>query len=331
MVDPLIGTNDYMAQVYDRLMFHGATFADLARAGQPVVSINATDIVNGTTFPFLGVNFGLLCSDLNSFPVARAVAASNGFPGLFGPITLKSYAARCGGRRPPLATPSAIAPPELEDTAARRQELARVQAIYADPNETEWVHLLDGGIVDNLAMRDLLSFFLELQSDAALFHHIALGTRRVLVISVDGEADAPHQLARQRTVGGLFSELSAASGTQIDAYNFETLALARQHVRRFAERLGNIRCAEAPVIGGHPCGDVRGDLVHISLADIADAAVRKRLASIPTGLTIAKADVDALVQYGETLVRENPTIRAVADEADFVPLLPPRHTAWRMQ
>lgn len=329
MFDPVIGTNDYMARVYDRLMFHGATFADLARAGQPVVSINATDIINGTAFPFLGVNFGLLCSDLNSFPIARAVAASNGFPGLFGPITLKSYAERCGGRRPPLATPLAIAPPELEDTAARRRELARVEAIYADPNETEWVHLADGGIVDNLALRGLLSFFLALQSDAALLHHIALGTRRVLVISVDGEAEAPHELGLQRSVGGLFSELSAATGTQIDAYNFETLALTRQHVQHFAERLSVIRCAEARVIGGHACTDVRGDLVHISLADIADPVVRERLASIPTGLTIPSADVNALVHYGEALVRDNSTIRAVADEADFVPLLPPQDTASR--
>ncbi len=261
------------------------------------------------------------------FPIARALAASNGFPGLFGPITLKSYAARCGGSRPPLATPPAIAPPELEDTAARRRELARVQDSYADPHETEWVHLLDGGIADNLAMRGLLNFFLELQSNAALFHHIALGTRRVLVISIDGEAEAPHELGHQRSVGDLFSELSAASGTQIDAYNFETLALARQHVQHLAERLATIRCAEAAVIGGHPCNDVRGDLVHISLANIADAAVRERLASIPTGLTIPSADVDALVQYGEALVRDDPTIRAIATEADFVPLLLPSDTA----
>ena len=31
LVNPLVGTNDLMTQVSDRLMFHGATFADLAR------------------------------------------------------------------------------------------------------------------------------------------------------------------------------------------------------------------------------------------------------------------------------------------------------------
>ena len=52
LVNPLVGTNDYMARVYDRLMFHGATFADLRRQGAPMVSINATDVVNETTFAF---------------------------------------------------------------------------------------------------------------------------------------------------------------------------------------------------------------------------------------------------------------------------------------
>jgi NTE family protein len=321
--DPLVGTNDYMAQVYDRLMFHGATFADLARVGRPIVSINATDIVNGTAFPFLGVDFGLLCSDLNSFPIARAVAASNGFPGLFGPITLKSYADRCGGKRPLLTTPPEVSPPETEDTAERRRQLARIEAIYADPSQTEWVHLLDGGIADNLALRGLLTFFLSLQSNTDIFTQTALGTRRVLVISVDGEAETPQELGHERSVGGLFQTLSAASGTEIDAYNFETLALTRIHVEHLAERIRNLRCAQARVIYGHPCDDVRGDLVHISLANIADSAVHERLAKIPTGLTIPRQDVDDLVRYGETLVRDNPVIRSVAAEADFVPMNAP--------
>ena len=53
LVNPLVGTNDRMTQVYDRLMFHRATFADLARRGRPQVSINATDINFGRPFGFL--------------------------------------------------------------------------------------------------------------------------------------------------------------------------------------------------------------------------------------------------------------------------------------
>ncbi len=327
IADPRVGTNDFMARVYDRLMFHGATYEDLAKVGRPIVSINATDITNGTTFPILGTNFGLICSDLDSFPIARAVAASNGFPGLFSPITLRSYNERCQGRRPPLAAAPFATLPETESAAARRRELARLNNIYANPDLTHYVHLMDGGIADNLALRALLNFFIVFEAEGDLFRRTALTTRRVLVISVDGEAATPPSLGQQRVVGGLLSIMSAASGTQIDAYNFETLALARQQVRDLADRIRMARCAAGKIINGRPCEDVRGDLVHLSLANIKDPAWRNRLSGIPTGLTIPRADVDALLQYGEALARNNPTIAKAAAEVDFPPRGPVMITA----
>jgi hypothetical protein len=68
VVNPLYGTNDRMSEVYDRLMFHGATFPDLQYRGLPEVSVVGTDIANGVSFP-----------------------ASNGFPVVFSPITLTSF------------------------------------------------------------------------------------------------------------------------------------------------------------------------------------------------------------------------------------------------
>ena len=91
LFNPLVGTNDRMTQIYDRLMFHGATFADLYRRGRPQISINATDVSFGSPFGFLPQSFDVICSDLASMPIARAVAASNGFPVLFGPVTLRNY------------------------------------------------------------------------------------------------------------------------------------------------------------------------------------------------------------------------------------------------
>ncbi len=318
-VDPAVGTNDHMARVYDKLMFHGATFGDLLKRGRPIVSITATDLANGATFPFLGTNFGLLCSDLNAYPIADAVAASNGFPGLFSPVNLRSYAAQCGGLRPPLAAAPTVTPPETESAAARRRELARLHDIYADPERTRWVHLSDGGIADNLALRGMLNFFIVLEAQGELFHKVALTTRRVLVVSVDGEAAPPAKLGRQRFVGGLLDVISAASGIQIDAYNFETLALAREQVQNLADRIRAERCAAGPVIDGHQCDDVRGSLVHLALSDIHDPEWRDRLSSIPTGLTIPDDDADALVRYGERLVRDDTTVNAIAAEADFGP------------
>ena len=105
LINPLFGTNDAMAAVYDRLLFHGATYADLIRRGLPMISVDATDIAGGVPFPFNQASFDLLCSDLPSFPVSRAVAASAGLPILFTPITLTSYRSNCTAYPPPGAPP----------------------------------------------------------------------------------------------------------------------------------------------------------------------------------------------------------------------------------
>ena len=47
LINPLFGTNDAMAEVLGRLMFHGATYADLMKQGPPMISVNATDIAGG--------------------------------------------------------------------------------------------------------------------------------------------------------------------------------------------------------------------------------------------------------------------------------------------
>jgi NTE family protein len=303
------GTNDRMAEIYDELMFHGATYADLERQGLPLIAVNATDIALGIPFSFTQTYFDLLCSDLGSFPVARAVAASNGFPVLFSPITLTSHTQDCRGVRPPTAIPATWAddPNEL----SRRAVLARTTNRYLDANSTQYVHLMDGGIADNLALRSAINGMIGLDEKNETFRRVARQARRVLILSVDGQAATDPKLSRQRNVTGLGQIFSAVSGTQIDAYNFETLKLADDELSSFVESLKKARCAQARMIDGHDCADVRGELVHLSLASIRDPQVRARLQAVPTGLTIPAEDVALLVSAGERAVQQDPRIRAL--------------------
>jgi NTE family protein len=308
------GTNDRMAEIYDDVMFHGATYADLRRQGLPVISVDATDIALGTMFSFTQSYFNLLCSDLDRFPVARAVAASNGFPVIFSPITLTSYTRDCGGVRPPTAVPASWAnsPNEL----SRRALLARMTNTYLDPTRTEYVHLMDGGIADNMALRYAINAMIGLDEDSDTFRRVARQARRVLVLSVDGQAGTDPELSRQRTVTGLGEIFSAVSGTQIDAYNFETLKLQNNRLEDFVDSLKRARCAEARIINGHNCSDVLGELVHLSLSDVADPQTRARLQAIRTGLTIPADDVALLVNAGEQLVQQDQQIRQLIASLD---------------
>ena len=98
---------------------------------------------------------------------------------------------------------------------------------YLDADQTEYLHLSDGGVSDNLAMRSAGGMMQALSASGIRergYQHI----RRLLVISVDGQGTQDSSVARRKEVGGLFAILGLVSGAQIDSYNFETLTLVSQ-------------------------------------------------------------------------------------------------------
>ena len=299
LFNPLVGTNDRMMQVYDRLMFHGATFADLARRGRPQVSINATDISFGRPFGFLPQTFDVICSDLASVPVAQAVAASNGFPVLFGPVTLRNY------RGPECSLPPVVPQSAWERARDDLRASALLETLqrYSDPEQVRWIHLMDGGISDNLALRVLLNDALLMETQADRFTSGLMPVRRVLVISVDGQAAPNPAWPQQRIVSGLGQIVSAVTGAQINAYNLETVIAIEHTVENLVAKLRRMRCGQGTVILGYPCDDVAGEVLRISLSNYDEPETRARLLSIRTGLTLPRDQVDELVAVGEVMSR----------------------------
>ena len=141
--------------------------------------------------------------------------------------------------------------------------------------------------------------------------------RAVIVISVDGQGSRDPTLGRRRVVTGIGRIISAVTSTQLDAYSFETLLLVDQQVGDLTNEMRRIRCEEGRLLAGHACDDVQGALIRLSLADIADDAIRRRLMAVPTSLTVPDADVDALVDAGRTLITSDPTLLRLL--ADFAP------------
>ena len=303
LFDAHFGTNDRMAEVYNDLMFHGATYADLQKQGRPLISLDATDVDHGLTFPFIQDQFDLICSDLSSYPLARAVAASNGFPVLFTPITLESHRAGCGSR-----VPAWLSEGYSTDPLSRSGQFANASRQYLDADATRYVHLLDGGISDNLAMRGLINIMLVLTADEEKTQLIDLTRiRRILLISADGQAANNAASAKQQTLSGIGQILNAVSGTQIDSYNFETMILASRQLEVLRDAIKKQRCSRG-VKDNHPCDDVQSYLVHLSLAGISDAATRQQLQAIPTGLDLSQEDVRLLVDAGQGQVRDSPEL-----------------------
>ncbi len=89
------GVNDsQFTDWLDRNLFNGARFEALPDDRRPRVWINASDIYNRTPFVFGKTSFDALCSDIRSYRVAEAVAASAAVPLAFAPIKPSPAAAR---------------------------------------------------------------------------------------------------------------------------------------------------------------------------------------------------------------------------------------------
>lgn len=102
-------------------------------------------------------------------------------------------------------------------------------------------------------MRGLINQLTFFESDVRFLH--SRGTarlRRILFVSVDGEAAQDTSVAMKDSVGGVGTIFGAVSGAQIDRYNFETLSLARLKLADFVGRLKKVRCGTAVSSTGIP-------------------------------------------------------------------------------
>ena len=58
--------------------------------------------------------------------------------------------------------------------------LARIANRSLDPERTKYVHLLDGGIADNLALRSVVNGGIALDETSDTFRRVALKARRII-------------------------------------------------------------------------------------------------------------------------------------------------------
>jgi NTE family protein len=264
--------------------------------------------VHGSPFLFTQDTFDLICSDLDDLPVARAVAASNGFPGMLSPITPTNHAAACDGRKPGWLR--RVTDAQRLDSMSRVGNEARGASRYLDNDRTRYVHLVDGGVSDNLALRAAGASMQTLSQAPENFMARRLNRiRRVLVLSIDGQGAQDTSVAQRCVVGGIFAIFSLISGTQIDRFNFETLTVVDQQLQEFVAAIGQSRCAQAKTIDGARCDDVAGDLVHVSLTGLPDSPIKDQLLAIRTGLTLRRRDVDLLIEAGHSAVLNSASLR----------------------
>lgn len=301
LTSPWYGRSNALAERLDTV-FRGMTFGDLrARRVGPRLVVTATDLTTGAPFEFTPEQFALICSDLDSVPLSFAVAASSSVPVLLSPMTLRNYAGSCP-------------PPAQLDSAARAAHnlsaslLRTIARSYQDAQERPYLHLVDGGLVDNLGVRGLLEHTVASGSLRMSFSHLPAGSvHRIVLISVNSERDLGERLDDSDRVPGTGQVLDALVFGAGSRTTKETSVMIVDAARRLAEELLADRGSE----GSPFAADAQLHVISVSLRDLPDETLRRQLLQVPTAFTILPLQVHQLREAGRRTLRASPEFQGL--------------------
>jgi NTE family protein len=293
--------------LFDRQLYHGATFAQMRRPGAPLIILNATDMASGETFAFTAERFNDICSDLASLPVSVGVAASSAVPVVLSPIDLQNDAVGCAGKLPPAAWISAMLtkqyPRYLDVEEFKRARYAN--ALRHGPGayrQIDYLHLLDGGLADNLGAQSLLDVLISPHGSMRMLDAINSGTlRHVVVIEVNARSEPPSALGTQAATPGVVSMVNSVIDVPINAATSGNAAQLRTLLAELRDAAG-----AAP-----PDAKFRGTRVYDVEVDFDQflpdqAQLRDQVKNIPTAWTITPQDIQALDQAAQLLLHQHP-------------------------
>ncbi|WP_245410386.1 patatin-like phospholipase family protein [Dichotomicrobium thermohalophilum] len=310
-VNDRTGLQDWL----DRNLFEGATFGDVADNGGPIVWINASDIYNRTPFVFNQQTFAAICSDLSSFPLSEAVAASAAVPLVFAPVVLKNYAPEC-----PYETPDWV-PRMAGDPEAPAVLRANAEAIqrYRRNEQVQFVKLLDGGLTDNLGLSGLVLAKLAAKTPyEPLKPAEAIRMERMLFIIVDSGRPPAGDWAKTPDGPEAQELILAVSDTAIDANVRGSYDYFSNLMSEWRRELIDYRCGLSPaevqrIAGVGPdwqCDDLDFFTARVAFDQMQDEKIRDRLDSIPTRFKLPEEDVDLLIRSAGEILRADDEYRA---------------------
>jgi NTE family protein len=307
------GVNDatHLPRWLSQNLFDGATFAAFRAQQRPRVWINAADIYNRTPFVFGRTAFSVMCSDLNSYPIADAVAASAAVPIAFAPIVIETYAGKCGAQLPDWAIRARTNP----NSPPLLKAYANALASYHD-GSVRYVKLLDGGLVDNFG---LSGFTIARLSASAPYEpltpHQAVKVRRALFLVVDAGRGVSGDWVRTLEGPRGADLVSAAADTAIDASVRASYTAFEQTMEEWRQQLVRWRCglsAEQRQRYGAParwnCRDVQFFIGRLGFDQLGGDR-EQYLNRVKTSLQLPPDQVDEVIAAGDETVSNNDIVR----------------------
>jgi NTE family protein len=314
------GRSELAADLYDDILFQGATFGDIQRTDGPFVVVSATDITTGSRLAFVPQNFDVICSDLDSLRLSRAAAASSAVPVVMSPLTINNYGGSCDFHPPSWVGmfQNRADPPRPAARALKRLDELQEFANGEEP----YLHLVDGGISDNLGLRgvlDVLELFETLHEagQKTPLDHV----RRIVVFVVNSLSEPATDWAKREEAPGTVPIMIKAAGVPIDRYSGEQVEQLRDTVARW-KSLRMVRDSQWLAKNDDPAlqmvrnaPDAELYVVDVSFKALDDRKERDFLNQLPTSFVLKDEEVDRLRASAAKIIVASPEFQRLLRDA----------------
>jgi NTE family protein len=273
---------------------------------RPMIIINASDLAYGIRFSFIQEYFDLLCSDLSTFPVAEAVAASSAVPVLFDPVVVENHDT-CSDMQ--LIGPAALKKAEVCYPGGNLPVLISQLETYGDKDRRKFVHFVDGGITDNLGLR-AVSDTLAASGGAkgVLRRSIERGDelpRHIVVIMVNAATASDTEMGLSNKNPRASRVVGAVTSLQLRRYDEDSIILVKENLRSMAEVLST------------PEQPVKTHFIDVSIQDEEKQDILEFLNNVPSSFSLSDDQVDQLILSGRTILRNNPEFKKLVEDLNI--------------
>ncbi len=285
------GRTQRAIEYYQDILFHNATFADMINPDRPMIVINASDLAKGFRFSFIQGYFDLLCSDLSSYPVANAVAASSAVPVVMNPVVIENFAGCDGMQWPPAAA-------QLAKDDAEFAILYEGANSYKDKENRKFIHYVDGGITDNMGLRAMTDVMVASGGPSALLSALdRKAPNKIVFVSVNASTEQDSEMDKTAKQPSMLASMNAMTDVQLHRYNAATIDMVQQKLRTWAEKTST------------PDNQITPYFINIGFEEVPQPQLKYFLNKIPTSFSLSSEQVDTLIATARELLRNDPTFK----------------------
>lgn len=307
LVKPQYSRSHVAANLYHQQVFDSETFGDLP--GRPGLHIHATLLALGERFTFSPETFGQLGSDLRRYPIGYACAASSAFPVLLSPISLRNHGVSMSHEDLQMNEPR-YRRAVVDSRDQIEQDLRRKHREYFnDKAVNRYIHLADGGLVDNQGLQAMLDEFEGGGLVTDRMNNGDLPMKRLILVNVNAGTGRHDESGSHLRPPSWRSVMMTTMVSSMDVLSAKRWMRIQSHCRTL---FGSVRDRDTDLAYNEMNEPYT---VEINFRNLTDDDFRSRCQALPTSFHLTRDQLELISEAAHQLVTEDPhVIRLMAED-----------------